>query len=71
MCVILFGPVCVFKNAVLRCTVCTDRAADRSVAGCAAAAGVSLVLSVSADRIRGHYEKNRNPPNSPSSTLHR
>jgi len=54
MCVILFGPVCVFKNAVLRCTVCTDRAADWSVAGCAAAAaGVSLVLSVSADRIKG------------------
>jgi hypothetical protein len=55
MCFILLGSVCVFNNAVLRCTLCTDRAADRSVAGCAA--GVSLNLSVSTDRIRRHYER--------------
>ena len=68
MCVILLGLVCVFNNAVLRCTVCTDCAAHRSVAGCAA--GVSLNLSASTDRIRGPNEKNRIPPNSPRSNLH-
>jgi len=68
MCVILVGPVCVFNNAVLLSTVCTDRAADRSVAGCAA--GVSRNLSVSTDRIREPYDKNRNPPNSPRSNLY-
>jgi hypothetical protein len=51
VCVILLGPLCVFNNAVLRCTVCTDRAADRSVAGCAA--GVPRNLCVSTDGVRG------------------